>query len=92
VADEKKSLQHVIHGTVNPEEWKKFFKQHFSPSPTGAVPEQSNEARAKVTGSCEEFGCPHTHPISGTALTGCRVEIIGGRVTTVYCNYELKAQ
>jgi hypothetical protein len=92
MADEKKFAEHVIHGTINPEEWRKFFKQHFSPSPAGAGVVESNEARVKTTGSCEEYGCPHTHPISGGALTGCRVEITGGRVTTVYCHYELKAR
>jgi hypothetical protein len=92
MADEKKFAEHVIHGTIPPEEWKKFFKQHFVPSPTGGGAGQSSEAAAKATGSCEDYGCPKTHPISGGALTGCRVEISGGRVTTVYCHYELQAR
>jgi hypothetical protein len=86
-----KHPEHVIQGTVPPEEWSKFFRQHFVPSPEGGEVGQSQEAAVKSTGSCEEYGCPHTHPISGTAITGCTVEITGGRVATVYCHYEAVA-
>jgi hypothetical protein len=88
MSDESKHNQHIIRGTIPPEEWKKFFKQHFVRS-SGEVG-QSGEAAARGTASCEDYGCPKTHPISGGALSGCRVEISGGRVVTVYCRYEMK--
>lgn len=91
MSEQPKHLEHVIHGTIPHDEWMKFFKGHFKPSPAGKGPEQVAEA-AKTTGSCQEYGCPGKHPISGTALTGCTVEISHGRVVTVYCHYELKAQ
>ncbi len=89
MSEDSKHHQHIIHGTIPPEEWKKFFKEHFVPSPGGAETGESTEPRAKTTGSCEEYGCPKTHPISGGPLTGCNVEISGGRVVTVYCHYQL---
>jgi hypothetical protein len=88
MADESKHREHIIRGTVPPEEWIKFFKQHFVPTPAGGAAGQSTEAAARATGSCEDYGCPRTHPISGTKLNGCNVEISHGRVVTVYCHYD----
>ena len=78
--------EHTIYGTVPEGEWMRFFKEHFKPVPHGGS-ELVEEAR-KTTGSCEDYGCPKSHPISGTKLTGCTVEISGGRVVGVNCHYE----
>ncbi len=90
MSEKQQRPEHVIHGTVPHEEWMKFFKKHFVPSPKGGEPSEAE--RAKNTGSCEDYGCPHTHPISGTAITGCTVEITNGRVVSVYCHYAASAK
>jgi hypothetical protein len=87
MSKDPKHLTHTIHGTFPPEEWKKFFKEHFKKSAAGGEVEQSNEPLAKATASCQDYGCPGKHPISGTGLTGCTVEISGGRVVSVSCHY-----
>jgi hypothetical protein len=87
MSEESNSVIH-IEGTIPPEEWKAFFKKHFTPLPKGS--KHPVEAKAKTTGSCEDYGCPHTHPISGGPITGCEVTITGGRVVSVSCHYALK--
>ena len=81
-----------IHGTIPEHEWMRFFKEHFKPSPPGHRPEDRAESRAATTGSCEGYGCPSKHPISGTKLEGCNVEIVHGKVVTVQCHYERVAR
>jgi hypothetical protein len=91
MAKESKSAEYVIHGTLDPEEWTKFFKKHFVPSPKGSRGAPEEEDRAKATSSCEDYGCPHTH--NGLPLAGCIVEISGrGRVTGVRCQYQAVAK
>jgi len=81
-------LTHSIHGTIPPDEWAKFFKKNFVPN--GGKGGQSGEGAraATTTGSCTDVGCPSKHPISGTKLTGCSVEISHGKVVSVNCHYE----
>ena len=88
MSDETKGPVHVIHGTIPPEEWMKFFKQHFKPAPAGKEGEHAIPEAAKTTGSCEEYGCPSSHPISGTKLQSCEVQIVGRKVVSVNCHYE----
>jgi hypothetical protein len=38
--------------------------------------------------SCTALGCPSTHPISGTALTGCSTVVERDGSTTVHCYYQ----
>src|SRR3954467_10245446 len=83
-------ITHEIHGTVPEDEWVAFFKRHFKLSPGGG--KEPVKARIKTKGSCEDYGCPTKHPTSGSPLTGCTVEIAGGKVVTVSCHYRLAAR
>ena len=85
--EEKHHIVHVIHGTIPPDEWKQFFKKHFVPGPPGEASGPFQDEAAKTTGSCEDYGCPHTH--GGGAITGCEVTITRGRVVSVMCHYEV---
>ena len=90
--EDSKHLTHTIQGTIAPEAWVKFFKEHFVKSPAGGGIGHPVEAAAKSTGSCTDVGCPSKHPISGTRLNGCSVEISHGRVVSVNCHYDAIAR
>ena len=83
MADTKGPI-HTIRGYIPKEAWAEFIRKHFV---TGAA-----EERARRGGSagdiCTSLGCPSSHPISGTALTGCTVTTEKDGSTTIYCHYE----
>jgi hypothetical protein len=82
MADTKEPV-HTIRGYIPKEAWAEFIGKHFV---TGKAEEH---ARAQGAGEiCASLGCPRTHPISGTALNGCRVVTERDGSTTIYCTYE----
>ena len=87
MADEAKRLEHTIHGSVPKDEWEKFFKTHFKPGKQAADPLLSRSGRGGSE-SCAALGCPSTHPISGTALTGCSTVVERDGSTTIHCHYQ----
>jgi hypothetical protein len=88
MADEKKHLEHIIHGSVPKDEWEKFLKTHFKPGKKTVEPLLSRGSGGGGSESCTALGCPSTHPISGTALTGCSTVVERDGSTTVHCYYQ----
>jgi|HubBroStandDraft_6_1064221.scaffolds.fasta_scaffold1992351_1 hypothetical protein len=87
MADEAKRLEHTIHGSVPKDEWEKFLKTHFKPGKQAADPLLSRSGHGGSE-SCAALGCPSTHPISGTALTGCSTVVERDGSTTIHCHYQ----
>lgn len=83
MADEAKSTDHVIHGSVPKDEWEKFIKTHFKPGKPTAAPRRA----PTMSGICGSLGCPSTHPRSGTPLTGCTITTEHDGSTTIHCHY-----
>ncbi len=93
MADQPKSSDHIIRGSVPPEEWEKFLKKHFVPTGKGTHTDggaaSPKASRSPTMGSiCGGLGCPSTHPISGTKLTGCSIVTEHDGSTTIHCHYE----
>jgi hypothetical protein len=83
MADEKKPLTHTVHGSVPADEWDRFIKANFKPGK-----ETARAARSPTMGGvCGGLGCPSTHPISGTVLTGCTISVEHDGSTTIHCHY-----
>jgi hypothetical protein len=83
MADTKENV-HTIHGYIPKAAWADFIKNHFV---TGEAAERAR-SELDAGGICASLGCPRTHPISGTALNGCRVVTEKDGSTTIYCTYE----
>jgi hypothetical protein len=85
MANETKSNDHIVHGSVPKDEWEKFLKTHFKPGKSAASPAVARSPT--MGGICGGLGCPSTHPISGTPLTGCTVSTEHDGSTTIHCHY-----
>jgi hypothetical protein len=83
MADQAKSNDHTVHGSFPKVEWEKFVKTHFKPAEPAAA-----RRSPTVGGVCGDLGCPSTHPISGTRLTGCTITTEHDGSVTIYCHYE----
>jgi hypothetical protein len=83
MADTKENV-HEIRGYIPKEAWAEFIKKHFV---TGEAEEHARRAQG-AGGICASLGCPSRHPISGSALNGCRVVTERDGSTTIYCTYE----
>ena len=75
---------HTIRGYIPKEAWAEFIKKHFV---TGTAQERLQRGGGGGE-TCTSMGCPSTHPISGTALTGCSVVTERDGSTTIHCYYE----
>ena len=87
MADQTKHNEHVVRGSIPKDEWEKFLKAHFKPSEPAVAPARSRAAALGTT-ICGWLGCPGTHPISGTALKGCRVVTDSHGGVEIHCDYE----
>ncbi|MEI9979617.1 MAG: hypothetical protein WDN23_11575 [Edaphobacter sp.] len=88
MADEAKRLEHIVHGHVPADEWEKFLKTHFKPGKAPATPQGKLAPAMMNSGICTWFGCPASHPISGTALNGCSAVAESDGSLTIHCYYE----
>jgi hypothetical protein len=75
---------HTIRGYIPKEAWAEFIKQHFV---KGEAVEHLQSGRGGGE-TCASLGCPSTHPISGTALTGCSIVTERDGSTTIHCYYQ----
>jgi hypothetical protein len=83
-----KFIEHTIRGSVPPDEFEKFFKQHFSPAPTGGQAQTAARPRPTDASSiCRSLGCPST--FGGGKLRSCSVDVEKDGSTTIHCHYEL---
>jgi hypothetical protein len=91
MADEKRILAYVIHGSVPQEELRKFLLQH-SPSGQGGGVEGSGETPAPRMpmgpGGCGGSGCAAYGPDLVSALKACTYVIVDGGPSYWDCYYE----
>jgi len=88
MADEKKFIEHTIHGSVPPDEWAKFIKTHFVPG--GKPAAAPSEYRSPTMNSiCGGLGCPGT--FHGGKLSSCSIVTESDGSTTIHCHYAIVA-
>jgi hypothetical protein len=83
MSDETKTIVHTIHGYIPKRLFQKFIRENFQPG----FPSEEVEAETSP-GICEIYGCPASHPISGTALKTCDIDIDDRGQIAVNCYYE----
>jgi hypothetical protein len=88
MAEEDEQSEYLIHGELPVKEWQEFIKTHLRTG-KGASARISTGRPGEQPKTCTALGCPSTHPISGTALTGCRVVTESDGSTTIKCTYKL---
>ena len=88
MADETKYTEHIVHGSVPPDEWEKFLKTHFKPGkPAAASPKQEISPGNLI---CGWLGCPSTN--NGLPLHDCLVSVDRYGQVGIRCRYEVVAR
>jgi hypothetical protein len=82
MAEEKKHIEHLIHGSVPREEWRKFIKQHFTPVTGGVKSSGENAAASNASDICASLGCPSS--FHGGTLHHCSVDVEADGSTTIH--------
>ncbi len=88
MADEKKYTEHIVRGSVPRDEWRKFLKQHFAPSPVGGGggrPSGGGTIDESASDICGSLGCPATY--GGGTLHHCSVDVEADGSATIHCYY-----
>jgi hypothetical protein len=81
MADEKKYTEHIVRGSVPRDEWRKFLKQHFAPSPVGGGggrPTGGGTIDESASDTCGSLGCTLHH---------CSVDVEADGSATIHCYY-----